>query len=114
MLKTLAIVTGSIFLLIGILGFIPATAPDGHLLGIFHVNVMHNIVHLVSGLAALACGLLSEKASRAFFAIFGVIYGLVAILGFLMGEGMLLGLIAINTADNWLHLIIALVALYLG
>ena len=109
-----AIAFGVVFLLIGILGFVPAAAPDHMLLGIFHVNAAHNVVHLLSGLAALACGLTSSAASRIYFRIFGVVYGLVAVLGFVQGEGELLGVISNNMADTWLHVVIALTSLALG
>ena len=60
------------------------------------------------------CRQISEKAIRLFFQIFGVIYALVALTGFFTGNQPLLGMVAINAADNWLHVLIAIVALYLG
>ena len=113
-MKTAAIIFGIVFLLIGFLGFVPAIAPDGMLLGIFHVNAAHNIVHLLSGMAALACGFASAGASRLYLRIFGLVYGLVALLGFVQGEGMLLGLISNNMPDVWLHVAISAVSLILG
>jgi len=113
-MKTTAIVFGIVFLLIGILGFVPAVAPDEMLLGVFHVNAAHNIVHLLSGAIALACGLASDGASRLYFRIFGIVYGLVAVLGFVQGEGHLLGIISNNMPDVWLHVAISVLALILG
>jgi len=84
------------------------------LLGIFHVNAAHNVVHLVSGAAALACGLGSARASRLYFQIFGIVYGLVAALGFYQGNRHLLGVISNNMPDVWLHVVISVVALILG
>jgi len=49
-----------------------------------------------------------------FFKIFGVVYALVAVLGFFSGEQPLLGIIAHNAADMWLHAVIALVTLWIG
>jgi len=46
--------------------------------------------------------------------IFGVVYGLVAVLGFVVGDGLLLGLNSNNTADTWLHVVIAIVSLIIG
>ncbi len=46
MVKTAAILFGVVFLLIGILGFVPSITKDEMLLGIFHVNLLHNVVHL--------------------------------------------------------------------
>jgi hypothetical protein len=115
MLKQLATVFGVVFLLVGVLGFVPGiTTADGHLLGIFHVNATHNIIHLLSGAVALWAGMTSVKASRMYFQIFGVIYTLVTVLGFMTGDGLILGLVANNMADNLLHLVIAAVALYAG
>ena len=114
MLQKIAYVFGGVFLLVGILGFVPAVTQDQHLLGIFHVNQAHNMVHIVTGLGAIACGLASAYASRLFFRIFGVVYGLVAILGFVMGDRPLLGIISNNLADAWLHTAIAAVSLFIG
>lgn len=114
MLTTLAKVFGVVFLAIGVLGFVPAFTPNDHLLGIFHVNALHNIIHLASGAVALAAGFSSVKASRMYFQVFGVIYALVTVLGFLSGDNDILGLVANNMADNLLHVVIAGSALYLG
>jgi hypothetical protein len=116
MVKSMAVLFGVVFLLIGILGFVPAVTKDEMLLGIFHVNAAHNVVHLLSGAVALFAGLTSVGASRIYFKIFGVVYGLVAVLGFMNpGEHtMLLNLISNNTADTWLHVGIAAVSLILG
>ena len=102
MAKPLALVFGVVFLLIGILGFVPALAPNEMLLNIFHVNAAHNVVHLLTGVVALLAGM------------GGVVYGLVAVLGFVVGDGMLLGLISNNMADTWLHVVIAVVSLIIG
>jgi Domain of unknown function (DUF4383) len=115
MVKTAALLFGIVFLVIGVLGFVPAaTPPDGMLLGIFHVNTAHNIVHLASGVVFLLCGLAGVGPSRTFFQIFGIIYALVALLGFYYGDNALLGIIANNTADTWLHVVLAVVMLFLG
>jgi Domain of unknown function (DUF4383) len=115
MLKTAAIIFGIVFLLVGVLGFVPGITTTGQmLLGIFHVNAVHNIVHLLSGAVALITGLTSMAAARMYFRVFGIVYALVAILGFFIGNGLLLGLISNNMADTWLHVLIALVALALG
>ena len=114
MLIKSAIVFGFAFLTVGILGFIPGVVTNSMLLGVFHVNPAHNWVHLISGVAALACALVGPSASRAYFQVFGVIYGIVAILGLFVGHGLVLGLIANNGADVVLHIGIAAMALYLG
>ena len=114
MIKTAAVLFGIVFILIGILGFVPGVTDNHMLLGIFHVNPAHNVVHLLSGAAALFAGMTSFGAARIYFRVFGVIYGLVAVMGFFVGDGMLLGLISNNVADTWLHVVIAAVSLFLG
>jgi len=114
MAKTLALLFGVVFLLIGILGFVPSVPPNEMLLNIFHVNAAHNAVHLLTGVVALLAGIAGVGASKIFFKIFGVVYGLVAVLGFVVGDGMLLGFISNNMADTWLHVGIAVVSLIVG
>jgi len=114
MLKIAAIIFGIAFLASGVLGFVPAAAPNQMLLGIFHVNAAHNGVHLLSGAVALAAGTMSTNYARMYFRVFGVVYGLVAALGFYVGDGLLLGIISNNMADVWLHVVVAAASLALG
>ena len=114
MLKIAAIIFGIAFLASGVLGFVPAAAPNQMLLGIFHVNAAHNGVHLLSGAVALAAGMMSTNYARMYFRVFGVVYGLVAALGFYVGDGLLLGIISNNMADVWLHVVVAAASLALG
>lgn len=114
MLQSAAKVFGAILLIIGVMGFVPAFTPDDHLLGIFHVDPLHNLVHLGSGAVALWAGFTSRRASRMYFQIFGVVYGLVAILGMMSGDQDVLGVMANNMADVLLHVAIAGSALVLG
>jgi hypothetical protein len=115
MIKTLATIFGVVFLIVGILGFIPGVTDNGHLLGIFHVNTAHNLVHIVSGIVALIAAATSARAAQNYFRVFGLIYGVVALLGFLTGgDQPLLGIIANNAANNWLHVGIAVISLALG
>jgi len=97
-------VVGAVFVVIALWGFIA-----GDRVLIFHVNAAHNTVHLLSGLAALACGFAGGKAarySRLFCLVFGGVYGLVALLGF-AGVQAVADLLHLNVADNWLHLVLA-------
>src|SRR3954462_9233961 len=115
MAKTMAVLFGVILLVVGILGFVPGITKDEMLLGIFHVNAAHNVVHLLSGAVALFCGMTSFGASRMYFRIFGLVYAAVAVLGFMAGgDTLLLGLISNNMAVTWLHVAIAAVSLILG
>lgn len=112
MLKKAALVFGVVLVVVGLLGFVPALTPDDKLLGIFEVDGLHNIIHLLSGAAALFA-MKSEAYASTYFKVFGVVYALVMVIGFVQGDEVL-GLIGVNMADNLLHLLIAGSALYLG
>jgi hypothetical protein len=112
MAKTIAMVFGWIFLIIGVLGFI--SNPIVGDTGIFHADLNHNLVHIVSGIIFLWVSYKSPMKSSALLKIFGAVYLIVAILGFFMGSGSILGLIEVNSADNWLHLVLALVFIWAG
>jgi hypothetical protein len=112
-MKTACITFGAVFILVGILGFVPAVTPNEHLLGIFHVNTAHNIVHLATGATAVIAGSLGTTASIVFFRIFGVVYGLIALVGYFAGNQHILG-ISNNIPDAILHTVIAIAALTLG
>lgn len=114
MVKKSALWFGVILLLVGILGYIPAFAPNGFLLGIFRVDGFHNLVHVVTGAIGIWAGLSSFGFARGYFQVFGVIYALVTILGLFYGNAPLLGVMAHNWADFWLHVVITLFALYMG
>jgi hypothetical protein len=114
MLKFIAVVYGVIFLLIGLFGFIPGITTRHNLFGIFHVNGWLNVMHLLTGIIGFWVGLTSSRASQMYFQVFGVIYAAVAILGFFYGRMHILGFLASNAADSWLHLIIGILSLYLG
>jgi hypothetical protein len=80
MAKTIATALGVAFVLAGIAGFV---APD--LMGM-HLSMAHNIIHLVSGALALWVGLAgSYSAARSFCIFFGLVYGLLGVVGFVMG-----------------------------
>ena len=118
--RTVALVFGIVFLLVGLLGFVPALTPGGALLGLFMVNGLHSIVHLLFGVLGIAAAFTGY--SRVYNKVGGVIYLVLAVIGFiaLLGvsalapNGMLLGLVMINMADNFLHLVLGLVLAYVG
>lgn len=114
MLKLLAVLFGLTFIVIGIIGFLPDFKTNDLLFGLFKVNPVHNLIHLGTGVIALLCGLGSRKSSKLFFILFGFIYLAIAIYGFYTGSEMMFDLIAVNQADNFLHLGIALVSLLFG
>ena len=112
--QTYCSLVGLVLLLIGALGFISdgsfgsATDGRGEFLG-FDVNGWHNVVHIVSGMVLLA--LRGEAArARAATLAFGVLYGVVAIWGFVTGDSVL-GIVAVDQADNWLHVALSALAL---
>lgn len=113
--KTVALVFGIVFLLIGVIGFIPALTPGGAILGLFMVNGVHSIVHLLFGVLGIAAAL--TGTSVLYNRVGGLIYLVIGILGFvpaLAPGGMLLGLVMINLADNFLHLVIGIVLASVG
>src|SRR5204862_4255247 len=115
MAKTLGMLFGIVFLGVGILGFVPGVTSDVNgmpmLLGIFHVNTAHSIVHIVSGAIFLFASMSGAGAARLWFQIFGAIYAIVAILGFMNPNGPLLGMISNNPNDTYLHVVLAVAML---
>jgi hypothetical protein len=120
--KVYAQVLGIVLLLVGILGFVPAfggtTAlmPSSSELGIFPINNLHNVIHIVTGLLGIFAGFYAGGAyARLYALVFGVVYTLVTIIGFVVAPGtdvnFLLGLIPLNIADNLLHTAIAVTGL---
>jgi hypothetical protein len=109
--KNVAMLFGVVFILVGVLGYVPN--PIVGPTGIFATNALHNVIHLVSGIALLA-GAYTSLGSSMMLKIVGVVYGLVAVCGFFMVmDGMMLG-VAINDADKWLHVVLAIAILAAG
>jgi hypothetical protein len=120
-----AAVVGVVFLLVGILGFIPGVttnydqfAAAGHgsgalLLGVFAVSVLHNIVHLLFGVAGLAMAR-TPAGARNFLIWGGVVYLVLWLYGLLIDHGSQANFVPVNTADNWLHLVLAVAMIGLG
>lgn len=104
---TFAAILGAVLLLVGIIGFV-----QDPVLGLFEVNALHNVVHLLSGAIGVWAGVWGGiAASRWFNRIFGIVYALVAILGF---TGVVAPLLDLNSADNWLHVLLAVVPIGVG
>jgi hypothetical protein len=121
-----ALLIGIVYLLVGVLGFIPGThpshtgAPDlvvtqgyGYLLGLFPINVLHNIVHLLVGILGVAAYARVETA-RNYARGLAIFYGLLAIMGLIPGLNTTFGLIPIFGSDIWLHAGTALLSAYFG
>ncbi|WP_159501747.1 DUF4383 domain-containing protein [Microbacterium sp. 18062] len=110
---------GAVYLLVGLLGFAVTGGVDfiatsgGLLLGIFEVNPLHNIAHLLIGAALLIAGLASARAAKTVNVIVGAAYLLLGVVGFFL-VGTALNILALNTFDHFLHLASALVLLGVG
>ncbi len=107
LVKPLTWILGIVLTLVGIAGFFVS----GNLLG-FQVDTVHNVVHLLSGVVALWAASTSQSYAKMYLIVFGIIYGLVTVLGYMSGG--VLGLFDVNTADNYLHAAIAVVSLVVG
>jgi hypothetical protein len=115
--QTLALLFGLAFLGTGILGFIPGITQDlgdikfagndspAELFGIFQVSILHNVVHLLFGVAGIALAR-THDGSRAFLLYGGIIYLALFVYGLLIDMDGDANFVPVNTADNWLHLIL--------
>jgi hypothetical protein len=107
-MKTIYVVLGTVLLVAGIAGFVMPSP----LFGLFEVNALHNIVHLVSGALTLVAASQGIGAMRTWGRLFGAVYLAVAIAGFVDPD--LFGLMHVNLPDNILHLGLTAVFLYVG
>lgn len=118
-------VVGAVFLLVGILGFIPGITTNysemtfashdsgAMLLGIFGVNILHNVVHLLFGVIGLATAR-SAATAKSFLLIGGAIYLLLWIFGLVIDLDSAINFVALNTPDNWLHFVLGVGMVGLG
>ncbi|MBG6238619.1 preprotein translocase subunit Sss1 [Mycetocola sp. CAN_C7] len=117
--RLLATVFGAVYLLVGLLGFavtggVSFIATEGNLLlGLFAVNPLHNVAHLLIGAALLIAGLSNVAAAKSVNTVVGAVYLLLGIVGFFL-VGTALNILALNTADHFLHLASAIVLLGVG
>ena len=117
--RLVAAVFGVIYLLVGLLGFIQTgfddfagKNTDEKLLGIFEINGLHNVVHLLIGAVLLAAALRSRSVAKGANTFVGGVYLLVGIIGlFIANDTSDLNILSLNGADNVLHLASALVLL---
>ena len=124
-LHNTALGLGAVFLLVGVLGFIPGITTNygamsfaGHdsgamLLGVFQVSVLHNIVHLLFGVAGIAMAR-SDRMARNFLLGGGIVYVLLWIYGLVIDMNTGANFVPFNSADNWLHLILGVAMVGLG
>jgi hypothetical protein len=122
-IATLAV--GAVFVLVGVLGFVPGvtthydsmTAAGHHsnamLLGLFNVSILHNVVHLLFGVAGL---LMARSAPLARYYLLGggAIYLVLFVYGLVVDHDSSANFVPLNTADNWLHLVLGVGMIGLG
>jgi hypothetical protein len=113
--NTVAAVFGGVYLLVGLVGFAvsgghPVAGHEGGmLLGVFEVNVLHNLVHIAIGVALLLAGLRgSERAAATANTTVGAAYLVVFVYGLVVPMSSAANIVALNSADNVLHLLSAL------
>lgn len=111
-----ATVTGAVFLVAGILGFVPGITTgvgglgfaglgsQAFLLGLFQVSILHNLVHVLFGIAGLILGR-TPAAARSYLVWGGAIYLVLFTYGLVDGAGSL-NFVPLNAADNVLHFVI--------
>ena len=124
-LQRAAAAVGAAFLLVGILGFIPGITTDystmefashesdAKLLGIFEVSILHNIVHLLFGVAGLAMARGWDSA-RTYLIGGGAVYLVLFIYGLVIDHESAANFVPVNDADNWLHFVLGLGMIALG
>lgn len=121
--KTAALLFGIVFLVVGLLGFAPAPPPPdapplavehGHglALGLFPVNTLHNIVHLLFGILGLAAW--AGGWGRGYFQLVAVAYAVLTVMGLVPGMNTTFGLVPVWGNDVWLHALIAAASAYFG
>jgi hypothetical protein len=122
--RMFALAIGIVYLLVGLLGLVwpggtmithngASDADWPRLLGLFPINLLHNIVHLAIGAWGIAA-YRSLNGSVAFARALAILYGLLAIMGLIPGLNTTFGLIPIFGHDVWLHAGTALIAAYFG
>lgn len=124
-LHNTALGAGVVFLLVGVLGFIPGVTSNygamtfaGHesgamLLGAFQVSILHNIVHLLLGVVGVAMARTNQMA-RWFLLGGGVVYLVLWLYGLFINADSGANFVPFNIGDNWLHLVLGLAMVGLG
>ncbi|MGW0466271.1 DUF4383 domain-containing protein [Streptomyces sp. NPDC003027] len=120
-----ALLVGAVFLLVGILGFIPGITTDydtlqfaehhseAKLLGVFQVSILHNIVHLLFGVAGIAMARAASTA-RTFLIGGGAVYLVLWLYGLIIDHDSAANFVPVNSADNWLHFVLGIGMIALG
>ncbi len=125
--RTFAMVWGILFLMIAATGLIPGLlqppapdAPDlavdamhGQAAGLFPVNILHNLVHVIFGVWGLMASR-SLGAAKNYARITAVIYFMFVVMGLIPGLDTTFGLVPLHGNDVWLHVLLAVPAAYFG
>lgn len=117
--RLLGVVFGAVYILVGLLGFTVTNGvgffatEGGLLLGLFEVNIFHNVAHLLIGAALLLAALSNVRAARTANSTVGFAYLALGFIGLLL-VGSELNILALNAADNVLHFASAVVLLAVG
>ena len=124
-IRTAALIVGVVFLLVGVLGFVPGITNHfdtitfaGHdsqakLLGVFQVSILHNIVHLLFGVVGILAAR-SAAGARSYLIVGGVIYLVLWIYGLVISDSSAANFVPVNTADDWLHFVLGVGMIGLG
>lgn len=116
MAKNIALGTGIVFILLGILGFIgnPLVGDESLIV----TNGAHDLLHLISGLVIVLVALSNQSKVAITLKSFGVLYLVIALLGFFAvdstGTGNVFSLFTVNTAGNWLHVVLSILVFAAG
>ncbi|MEU1014284.1 DUF4383 domain-containing protein [Streptomyces sp. NPDC005900] len=120
-----ALLVGAVFLLVGVLGFIPGITTDydtmkfashdsgAELLGVFQVSILHNLVHLAFGVAGLALAR-TVSGARTFLLAGGAVYLVLWLYGLLIDHHSSANFVPLNNADDWLHFVLGIGMIALG
>ncbi|MFD4990229.1 DUF4383 domain-containing protein [Streptomyces sp. NPDC058374] len=120
-----AMIVGAVFLLVGVLGFIPGITTgydtmefashhsEAKLLGVFQVSILHNLVHLAFGVAGVAMAR-TASAARTFLLAGGAVYLVLWVYGMFVGHHSSANFVPLNAADDWLHFVLGVGMITLG
>ena len=120
-----AAAVGAVFLLVGLLGFVPGVTTNydqlavaGHdsgalLLGVFAVSILHNLVHVAFGVAGLVLAR-TRSGAKNYLIVGGIVYAVLWLYGLLIDHGSAANFVPVNGADNWLHLVLGVGMIGLG
>lgn len=111
MLRFFAILLGIAFIFAGVAGSMPMFIQDGLLFGYFQVDSVHNLIHLITGVIAIMAAT-RYSLTKLFFKLFGLIYSIFGVYGFWSGGNLMITHTNLN--GNILHIVLGVIALYLG